>query len=191
MSRPSAIMVRSTSSTAIGRSLTRCWAASIASWKMPKWQTPEHLVADHGPQLQLDRCGEGERAFGADQKMRHVVAAVARHQRIDIIAADAALHLREFVGDLVGLARAERQHVAEQRLTSLSSESGDRAAPRRNASACRPRAPHPSTACCRAWCHSAANGRRRNYCRPCRRSWRARRWRRRPETRAREVSAAG
>ena len=31
MSRPSAIMVRSTSSTAIGRSFTRCWAASIAS----------------------------------------------------------------------------------------------------------------------------------------------------------------
>ena len=31
MSRPSAIMVRSTSSTAMGRSFTRCWAASIAS----------------------------------------------------------------------------------------------------------------------------------------------------------------
>ena len=38
---------------------------------------------------------------------------------------------------------------------------------------------------CRAWCRSAANGRRRNCCRPCRRWWRATRSRYRPETTAR------
>ena len=36
----------------------------------------ERLVADDRPQLQLDLGGEGERAFGADQQMRHVVGAL-------------------------------------------------------------------------------------------------------------------
>jgi FAD/FMN-containing dehydrogenase len=40
MSRASAIIVASTSSTAIGASLTMCCAAAIASWKLPKWQAP-------------------------------------------------------------------------------------------------------------------------------------------------------
>ena len=55
----------------------------------------ERPVADHRPQLQLDLRGEGERAFRADQQMRHVVGDVARGQRIEIVAADPALHLWE------------------------------------------------------------------------------------------------
>ena len=74
----------------------------------------ERLVADHGPQLQLDLGGEGEGALGADQKMRHVVARIARHQRIEIVAADPALHFWKARGDLPGLAGAEIEHVAEQ-----------------------------------------------------------------------------
>lgn len=58
---------------------------------------PKHLVADDRPQLQLDLGGEGECTFRADQKMRHVVGGVARHQRIEIVAADPALHLRKLV----------------------------------------------------------------------------------------------
>ncbi len=74
----------------------------------------EHLVADHGPQLQLDLGGEGEGPFGTDEQMRHVVRRIAWGERIQIVAADAALHLGEFVGDLSCLALAEREHVAEQ-----------------------------------------------------------------------------
>ena len=51
--------------------------------------------------------------------------------------------------------------------------------------ACRRPESHRSRARCRAWCRSAASGRRRNCCRPCRRWWRARTWRYRPETTAR------
>ncbi len=46
--------------------------------------------------------------------MRQIVRRVARHQRIEIVAADPALHLREFFRDLGGLARAEIEHVAKQ-----------------------------------------------------------------------------
>ena len=74
----------------------------------------QHLVADDGPQFELDLGGEGKRAFGADQKMRHIVRRFAGRKRIEIVAADTALHLWKFVGDLGRLALAERQHVAKQ-----------------------------------------------------------------------------
>ena len=80
----------------------------------------QHLVADDGPQFQLDLGGEGQRAFGADQKMRHIVGRVARHQRIEIVAADAALHFRKSLGDFLGLALAQRQHVAKQSRSHLA-----------------------------------------------------------------------
>ena len=73
----------------------------------------QHLVADDRPQLEFDLRGEGQRALGADQKMRHVVRRVARHQRIEIVAADAALHLWKPLRYLGGLALAEIEHVAE------------------------------------------------------------------------------
>ena len=74
----------------------------------------EHLVADHRPQLQFDPGGEGERPFRSHQQMRHVVGGVARHQRIEIVAADAALHFRKSFGDLGRFAFAESQHVANR-----------------------------------------------------------------------------
>ena len=46
--------------------------------------------------------------------MRDVVGGIARHQRIEIVAADAALHLWKFLGDFGSLALAKRQHVAKQ-----------------------------------------------------------------------------
>ena len=67
----------------------------------------QHLVADHRPQLQFDLGGEGQRAFRADQQMRQVVRRIARHQRIEIVAADPALHLWESLGDFGRLALAE------------------------------------------------------------------------------------
>ena len=46
--------------------------------------------------------------------MRQIVRRIARHQRVEIIAADPALYLRESFGDFFGLARAEVEHVAKQ-----------------------------------------------------------------------------
>ncbi len=74
----------------------------------------QDLVADHRPQLQFDLRGESQGALGSHQQMRHVVRRIARHQRIEIIAADAALHFWKFPGDFSRLAFAKRQHVAEQ-----------------------------------------------------------------------------
>ena len=48
ISRPSSIIVRSTSSTAAGRSATMCCVASIASRKVGKWQTPTALCRGRG-----------------------------------------------------------------------------------------------------------------------------------------------
>ena len=74
----------------------------------------QHLVADHRPQLQFDLGGEGKRPLRAHQQMRHVVGGVARHQRIEIVAADAALHFRKFLGDFGRFPFAESQHVGKQ-----------------------------------------------------------------------------
>ena len=42
-----------------------------------------------------------------------------RHQRIDIVASDPALHLWKFGRDLVGFARAKIEHIAEQGACAL------------------------------------------------------------------------
>ena len=62
-----------------------------------------------GQSLSSTCGGERERAFGADQDVREIVLGVLRHELVDVVAADAALDLREALGDLVGLARAQRQ----------------------------------------------------------------------------------
>ena len=115
MSRASPIIVASTSSTAIGASLTMCCAAAIASWKRAEVTGADRAPAEHRRQLQLDRGGERERAFGADQDVREIDVVSSRHQRVDVVAADAALHLGKARRDLVGLARAEREQIARQR----------------------------------------------------------------------------
>ena len=48
LDRLSSIMMRSTSSTALGPSLTICWAASIAAWKLGKLTTPSTLRPGQG-----------------------------------------------------------------------------------------------------------------------------------------------
>ena len=73
----------------------------------------ENFRTDQRPQLQLDAGGKGERPFGADQQMRHVVDGL-RCQRIEVVAADPALHMREARRNLTGLTLTERQHVAKQ-----------------------------------------------------------------------------
>ena len=131
--RPS--MVRSTSSTAIGPSLTMCCAASIAATKLPKWQTPTARAADERRELELDPGREGERAFGADQDMREIEVVAAGRQRVEIVAADPALHLREVRLDLLGLRRRRARQVARQRHQRRSWPAGRRGRARRDRNA--------------------------------------------------------
>ncbi len=76
--------------------------------------------AEQRPQLEVERGREGERALRADQQVRHVDRAVAvaarsrRHQRVEVVAADAALHGGEARLHLAGLAGADREQVGEQ-----------------------------------------------------------------------------
>ena len=74
----------------------------------------QHLFGDQRRQLQFDRGGIGEGAFGADQQMRHVVGRVARHKCVDVVAAHPPHHLGEPRVDLCRLAAAERQHVPDE-----------------------------------------------------------------------------
>ena len=76
----------------------------------------DRAAAEQRRELELDLGGEAERAFGADQDMREVHVVAAGHERVEIVAADAALHLREARLDHLGLARADLHEVARQRL---------------------------------------------------------------------------
>ena len=75
----------------------------------------DRAAAEQRRQFQFDAGGKAERAFGADQHMREIDVVLAGHQRIEIIAADAALHLGEARGDFVSLARADGEQVLGQR----------------------------------------------------------------------------
>ena len=147
--------------------------------------------AEQRRKLELDPGGECERALGADQDMREVEIVAAGHQRVEIVAADPALHLREMRFDRVGLARGDAPAGRARAARAATAAAGrrGRARPDRNARARRPPAPRRSRARSRGCCRSAASARRRNCCRPCRRWWRARRWRCRPETTGHAASA--
>ena len=74
----------------------------------------DRAAAEQRRQLQFDRGGERQRAFRADQDVREIDVVASRHQRVDVVAADPALHLGKARRDLVGLARAEREQVARR-----------------------------------------------------------------------------
>ncbi len=75
--------------------------------------------------LQLDLGGESERALGADQKMCEIDVVSSRNERIEIIAADAALHFRKPPLDLARLARGNGKQVAHQRLRHVDAGVAD------------------------------------------------------------------
>ena len=60
----------------------------------------DRAAAEQRRELQLDLGGKAERAFRADQDVREVDVVAAGHERIEIVAADPALHLREAHLDL-------------------------------------------------------------------------------------------
>ncbi len=71
--------------------------------------------AEKRRQLQFDARREAERAFRADQDMRQIDVVLTRHQRIEIVTADASLHFGKARFDLGRFARADRQQILGQR----------------------------------------------------------------------------
>ena len=74
ISRASAIIVASTSSTAIGFELDDVLGRLHRLVERAEMADAERALAEHGPELELDRGGIGERAFRADENMREIVS---------------------------------------------------------------------------------------------------------------------
>ena len=73
-----------------------------------------HRIGRLRRELQLDPGGIGERALGTDQKLGEVHRRLLRDQRIDVVAADPAHHLRKAFIDLAGLAPADLQKLRQE-----------------------------------------------------------------------------
>ncbi len=76
----------------------------------------DRAPAEQRPKLQLYLGGEGERAFGADEDVREIGVVLSRRQRVEIVAADAALHFGKTRLDFTRLARADGEKIARKRL---------------------------------------------------------------------------
>ena len=76
----------------------------------------EHPVRRDRLQFELDLVEKGEGALGADQQPRHVVAAAraVAVDRVDVVAADPAQHLRKAARDFVGFAPVQSAHPADE-----------------------------------------------------------------------------
>ena len=124
--------------------------------------------------------------------MREIDVVPPRHQRIDVVAADPALHLGKARRDFVRLAGAQREQVARQRLERRLRRQIGQVRPRRarNAPCCRRPAWRRPRARSRACCRSAASAPPQELLPSCRRWWRAKRSRRRPGTTGRAASVA-
>jgi hypothetical protein len=71
----------------------------------------DRAAAEQRRKLQLDARRKRQRPFPADEDVREVDVVLAGHQRVEIVAADAALHFREPLGDLTGFARADGEQI--------------------------------------------------------------------------------
>ena len=154
----------------------------------------QHLGARQlGAACSVRLRGVGERAFGADQQVREVDAAVGGVgplalvvEDVEVVAGDAAQHL--------GPARLDLGAVL---LRQVAHEGGDLGARARSASGTGPKSTRgavgqPGARCparCAPCCRRRSSASRRSCCRPCRRASPARWSRRRPGTRGRAASA--
>ncbi len=153
----------------------------------------QHLGARQLGEPERQAAREGQRALGADQQVRQVDAAVVgvgplalRVEDVEVVAGDAAQHLRPALADLARVARGELAHEAGD---------GARAAaqarpPGRSRPACRRPARRSRRARCAPCCRRRSSASRTSCCRPCRRAWPARWSTRRPGTTGRAASAA-
>ena len=145
------IIVRSTSSTAVGPSVTMCWAAVHRRMEGREVDDAEHLRAGQRRELQRQLARPGERAFGADQQVREVDAAVVgvglfalRMEDVEVVAGDAAQHLRPARLDLAAMAIgevADEAPIAAARPVACASGPNETAAPSASS------ASMPSTLC--------------------------------------------
>ena len=72
-------------------------------------------AAEQRPQLELDLGREAERAFRADENVGEVVDRRIGRERIEIVAADPALHFGKARRDLVGFAKPDGEQVLGER----------------------------------------------------------------------------
>ena len=79
----------------------------------------ERAAAEERRELQFDVRRERQRAFRADEEVREIDVVAAGHERVEIVAADAALHFRKTPLDLGGLACRDGEKVALQRLRDI------------------------------------------------------------------------
>ena len=71
-------------------------------------------AAEQRRELELDAGGKPERALGADQDVGEIVLGRVAGERIEIVAADAALHLGKARRDLIGFPRPDGEQVLRQ-----------------------------------------------------------------------------
>ncbi len=150
----SSIMVRSTSSTAVGPSLTMCCAESMAWWKVGKLTTPSTLARGSSLRCSVRLRVKASVPSRAHQQVRQVDAAVAgvgllalRVEDVQVVAGHAAQHL--------GPARLDLGAVPSARLRTNSPICARAAAQLRHA------------ARSRAGCRRPARRWRRPRCAPC------------------------
>ena len=115
--RLSSIIVRSTSSTAVGPSLTMCCAASIAAWKVGKLTTPSTLARGSSascsvrlrvyasvPSAPTSRCA---RLTLPSARVRPLALVL---EDVEVVAGDAAHHLRPAALDLGRVLQRQAAH---------------------------------------------------------------------------------
>ncbi len=174
--RASSIIVRSTSSTAAGPSLTMCLRQLHRPVQRREADDAERLVPGQRRELQRQRAHPGQRSFAADEQVGVIDAAVAgvrplalRMEDVEVVAADAAHHLRHVAFDLVALAVGDGAQAVHQsahaRRRAVHSRFG--AEPRLGAVGQQRVGRHARCAPC---CRRRSSASRRSCCPPCRRS---------------------
>src|SRR5215469_18342123 len=68
-------------------------------------------------QFELDLVEEGERALGADEKPRHVVAGIVN--AVDVVAADPPQHFWKAAFDFLGLTAMQGSHPPDKLAVAL------------------------------------------------------------------------
>ncbi len=85
----------------------------------------DRAAAKQWRKFQLDLGRERERSFRADEKMRKIDIVPTGDERVEIVAADAALHFRKTPLDLGRFACRDGEKIAHQRLRNVDGAFAD------------------------------------------------------------------
>jgi len=91
-----------------------CWGHVHGLVEAAEMAGADGARSDQRCELELDLGREGERALRPDQDVRQVEIVAARHQRVEVIAADPPLDLREPGLDLLRLRGREPEQALRQ-----------------------------------------------------------------------------